>query len=90
MPRYDTLQVQTQTHTKSSECVKIVEYLSGLSMDDKKKKSAAASKWALTDSLKECVRRSREGDLQAAIDKVDKLDVAKAKTKIIRILKADT
>ncbi len=33
---------------------------------------------------------AKEGDLQAAIDKVDKLDVAKAKTKIIRILKANT
>ncbi len=33
---------------------------------------------------------AREGDLQAAIDKVDKLDVVKAKTKIIRILKANT
>lgn len=33
---------------------------------------------------------AKEGDLQAAIEKVDKLDVVKAKTKIIRILKADT
>jgi len=33
---------------------------------------------------------AREGDLQAAIDKVDKLDVVRAKTKIIRILNADT
>jgi len=33
---------------------------------------------------------AKEGDLLAAIDKVDKLDVAKAKTKIIRILRADT
>ena len=33
---------------------------------------------------------AKEGDLQAAIEKVDKLDVARAKTKIIRILKADT
>ena len=33
---------------------------------------------------------AKEGDLQAAIEKVDKLDVAKAKTKIIRILRADT
>jgi homoserine dehydrogenase len=33
---------------------------------------------------------AREGDLQAAIEKVDKLDVVKAKTKLIRILKADT
>jgi len=33
---------------------------------------------------------AREGDLQAAIEKVDKLDVVRAKTKIIRILKADT
>ncbi len=33
---------------------------------------------------------AREGDLQAAIEKVDKLDVVKAKTKIIRILKANT
>ena len=32
---------------------------------------------------------AKEGDLQAAIDKVDKLDVVKAKTKIIRILKAN-
>ena len=31
-----------------------------------------------------------EGDLQAAIEKVDNLDVVRAKTKIIRILKADT
>ncbi len=33
---------------------------------------------------------AKEGDLQAAIEKVDKLDVAKAKTKIIRILSANT
>jgi len=33
---------------------------------------------------------AREGDIQAAIEKVDKLDVVRAKTKIIRILKADT
>ncbi|MFC1933088.1 homoserine dehydrogenase [Chloroflexota bacterium] len=33
---------------------------------------------------------AKEGDLQAAIKEVDKLDVAKAKTRIIRILKADT
>ena len=33
---------------------------------------------------------AKEGDLQAAIGKVDKLDVVKAKTKIIRILKANT
>jgi len=33
---------------------------------------------------------AKEGDLLAAIDKVDKLDVVKAKTKIIRILRADT
>ena len=33
---------------------------------------------------------AKEGDLQAAIEKVDQLDVAKAKTRIIRILKADT
>ncbi len=33
---------------------------------------------------------AKEGDLQAAIEKVDKLDVVKAKTKIIRILKAGT
>lgn len=32
---------------------------------------------------------AKEGDLQAAIEKVDKLGVVKAKTKIIRILKAD-
>jgi len=32
---------------------------------------------------------AKEGDLQAAIDKVDKLDVVRAKTKIIRILKAN-
>jgi len=32
---------------------------------------------------------AREGDLRAAIDKVDKLDVARVKTKIIRILKAN-
>ena len=31
---------------------------------------------------------AREGDLQAAVKKVDKLDVVKAETKIIRILKA--
>jgi homoserine dehydrogenase len=31
---------------------------------------------------------AKEGDLQAAIEKVDKLDVVRAKTKIIRILKA--
>ncbi|MFC1977368.1 homoserine dehydrogenase [Chloroflexota bacterium] len=33
---------------------------------------------------------AKEGNLQAAIEKVDKLDVVKAKTKIIRILKANT
>jgi homoserine dehydrogenase len=33
---------------------------------------------------------AREGDLQAAIAEVDKLDIARAKTRIIRILKADT
>jgi len=33
---------------------------------------------------------AREGNLQAAIDKVDKLDVVKAPTRIIRILSADT
>lgn len=33
---------------------------------------------------------AREGDLQAAIENVDRLDVAKAKTRIIRILKANT
>ncbi len=33
---------------------------------------------------------AREGDLQAAIKKVDKLDVVRAKTKLIRILKANT
>ncbi|MDP2730250.1 MAG: homoserine dehydrogenase [Dehalococcoidales bacterium] len=33
---------------------------------------------------------AKEGDLQAAIAEVDKLDVAKARTRIIRILSADT
>ncbi len=33
---------------------------------------------------------AREGDLQAAIEKVDKLAVARAKTKAIRILRANT
>ncbi len=33
---------------------------------------------------------AREGDLQAAIEDVDKLDVVRAKTKTIRILKANT
>jgi homoserine dehydrogenase len=33
---------------------------------------------------------AKEGNLQAAIAEVDKLDITKAKTKIIRILKADT
>ncbi len=33
---------------------------------------------------------AKEGNLQAAIEKVDKLDVVKAKTKIIRILTAST
>lgn len=33
---------------------------------------------------------AREGNLQAAIGEVDKLDITKAETKIIRILKADT
>lgn len=33
---------------------------------------------------------AREGDLQAAITKIDKLDVVRERTKIIRILKADT
>ncbi|MBI4181048.1 MAG: ACT domain-containing protein, partial [Chloroflexi bacterium] len=32
---------------------------------------------------------AKEGDLQAAIDEVDKLEVVKARTRIIRILKAD-
>ena len=32
---------------------------------------------------------AKEGDLQAAIKQVDRLDVAKAKTQIIRLLKAD-
>jgi homoserine dehydrogenase len=33
---------------------------------------------------------AREGDLQKAIEQVDKLDVVKAKTRVIRILKAET
>jgi homoserine dehydrogenase len=33
---------------------------------------------------------AKEGDLQAAIEKVDKLEVAKARTKIIRMLSAST
>jgi homoserine dehydrogenase len=33
---------------------------------------------------------AREGDLQATIENVDKLEVVRAKTEIIRILKADT
>ncbi len=33
---------------------------------------------------------AKEGDLQAAIDKADKLDVVKAETKVIRILNANT
>jgi len=33
---------------------------------------------------------AKEGDLQAAIEKVDKLDVARAKTQIIRVLNANT
>jgi homoserine dehydrogenase len=33
---------------------------------------------------------AKEGALQAAVEQVDKLDVVRAKTKIIRILKADT
>ena len=33
---------------------------------------------------------AKEGDLQAAIAEVDKLEVVKARTRIIRILKADT
>jgi homoserine dehydrogenase len=33
---------------------------------------------------------AKEGDLQAAIEKIDKLDVVKAKTKIIRMLNANT
>ncbi|MFC2072973.1 homoserine dehydrogenase [Chloroflexota bacterium] len=33
---------------------------------------------------------AKEGDLQAAIEQVDKLDVVKAETRIIRILKANT
>lgn len=33
---------------------------------------------------------AKEGDLQAAIEKVDKLEVVKARTEVIRILKADT
>ena len=33
---------------------------------------------------------AKEGSLQAAINEVDKLDVTKARTRIIRILKADT
>ncbi|MEE8413558.1 MAG: homoserine dehydrogenase [Dehalococcoidales bacterium] len=34
--------------------------------------------------------QAREADLQAAIEKVDKLEVVKAKTRIIRLLNADT
>jgi homoserine dehydrogenase len=33
---------------------------------------------------------AKEADLEAAIERVDKLDVVKARTKIIRILKANT
>jgi homoserine dehydrogenase len=33
---------------------------------------------------------AKEGDVLAAIEKVDQLEVAKARTKIIRILTADT
>ena len=33
---------------------------------------------------------AKEGDLQAAIGKVDKLDVVKVKTQIIRVLNANT
>jgi len=33
---------------------------------------------------------AKEGDLQAAIERVDKLEIAKAKTRIIRILSANT
>jgi len=33
---------------------------------------------------------AKEGDVLAAIEKVDQLEVVKAKTKIIRILTADT
>ncbi|OGO21998.1 MAG: hypothetical protein A2Z28_03725 [Chloroflexi bacterium RBG_16_51_9] len=33
---------------------------------------------------------AKEGDLQAAIEKVDKLEVVKARTRIIRLLSADT
>ncbi|MFC2015026.1 homoserine dehydrogenase [Chloroflexota bacterium] len=33
---------------------------------------------------------AKEGDLQAAIEKIDELDVVKGRTKIIRILNADT
>jgi len=33
---------------------------------------------------------AREGDLQTAIEEVDKLEVARAKTKVIRILKSET
>ncbi|MFC1904748.1 homoserine dehydrogenase [Chloroflexota bacterium] len=33
---------------------------------------------------------AREGDLQSAIEKVDRLDVVKAKTRIIRVLQANT
>jgi len=33
---------------------------------------------------------AREGDLQAAIEQVDKLNVTRAKTRVIRILKSET
>jgi len=33
---------------------------------------------------------AKEGDLQTAVEEVDKLDVVRAETKVIRILKADT
>ncbi len=33
---------------------------------------------------------AKEGDLRTAIEKVDQLEVVRAKTKIIRILKANT
>jgi len=33
---------------------------------------------------------AKEGDLQAAIEKVDKLEVVRAKTRIIRMLSAST
>jgi homoserine dehydrogenase len=55
--------------------------------------AAVIQKEAVSDEFVPIVMTThiaREGDLQAAIEQVDKLEVVKAKTMVIRILKAET